>query len=48
MTTTTAGLLGFFGGLLLAAVIMLSTLMHYVARDMDSFMRWLDARDDRK
>lgn len=47
MSNTAAGMLGFLGGLLLAAVVMLSTLMHYVSRDTDSFLRWLDNRDSK-
>ena len=45
MSTTTAVMFGFFMGLLLAAVVMLTTLMHYVSQDMDGFRRWLDRRE---
>ena len=48
MSAQTAGWLGFLAGLLVATVMVLSTLMHYVARDMDSFMRWLDNKDGGK
>lgn len=32
-------------GLLAAAVVFLTTLMHYVTQDMDGFRKWLDTRE---
>jgi len=45
MNTGTAVMVGAMLGLLLAALIMLSTLMRYVASDMDGFRRWLDGME---
>lgn len=45
MHTSAAITFGVVLGLLLAAVITLSTLMRYVSSDLDGFRRWLDSRD---
>lgn len=45
MSTQLALMVGFMGGLLLAAVLFLSTLMRYISRDTDSFMKWLDQKE---
>lgn len=45
MSTGTAMGVGVLIGLLLSAVLMLSTLMHYVSQDMEGFRRWLDRRE---
>ena len=45
MSITTAMAVGILIGLLLSAVVMLTTLMHYVSQDMDGFRRWLDRRE---
>ena len=45
MSSGTAIMVGAMLGLLLAAFIMLTTLMRYVASDMDGFRRWLDGME---
>jgi hypothetical protein len=45
VTTSTAVSVGVLIGLLLASVVTLLTLMHYVSQDMDKFLRWLDHRE---
>ena len=45
MSTGTAVAVGILVGLLSSAVLMLTTLMHYVSRDMDGFRKWLDRKE---
>jgi hypothetical protein len=43
-TGTSIGI-GILIGLLASAVLMLTTLMHYVSQDMEGFRKWLDRKE---
>lgn len=45
MSPTTALIFGTLIGLFVSAVVVLTTLGHYVAQDMDGFRKWLDTRE---